>query len=71
MRVLRLLNIIAMVLRDRELRREVETDPLLWACLCDEALRIRVVSSEGVRSAIERKCRGAKGERIGVDVEVA
>jgi hypothetical protein len=34
--------------------------------LCWEALRTRAVSSAGVRSAIERKCRGAKGETGGV-----
>jgi hypothetical protein len=32
-----------------------------------EALRIRVVNSVGARSAIERRCLGAKGEVDGVD----
>lgn len=37
------------------------------AVLCEEAFRTRVVNSDGVRSAIERKCRGAKGEVEGVE----
>jgi hypothetical protein len=36
---------------------------VLW----EEAFRTRVVSSEGVISAIERKCRGAKGDVRGVE----
>ena len=70
-RVLRLLNSIAMLLRARESRSEVDIDPLLWAFLCEEALRMRVVSSEGLRSLIEVKCRGAKGDVVGVGAEVA
>ena len=34
--------------------------------LCDDALRTSVVNSAGVRSAIDRKCRGAKGEVAGM-----
>lgn len=40
--------------------------PDLIADLCEEALRTRVVSSWGVRSAIERRWRGAKGDVWGV-----
>lgn len=36
------------------------------AVLWEEALRTRVVSSAGVRSAMESKWRGAKGEVAGV-----
>jgi hypothetical protein len=35
--------------------------------LWDAAFRTRVVSSVGVRSAIERRCRGANGEVWMVD----
>jgi hypothetical protein len=42
-------------------------EPDLREVLWEEALRTRVVSSEGVRSAIERKWRGAKGEVCGVE----
>jgi len=66
-RVLRLLNIIATVLPLREPSRFLGTDPDLMAVLWELALRTRVVSSAGVRSAIERKCRGAKGEVAGVE----
>jgi hypothetical protein len=61
-RVLRLLNIIATVLPDREPRRFLGTEPDLMALLWDEALRTRTVSSVGVRSAIDSKWRGANGE---------
>jgi hypothetical protein len=64
--VLRLLNIIATVLPDREPRRLLGTEPDLMAVLWEEALRTRVVSSADVRSAIESKWRGAKGEVAGV-----
>lgn len=37
------------------------------AALCEEAFRTRVVNSDGVRSAIERRCRGAKGDVEGVE----
>jgi hypothetical protein len=42
-----------------------EMEPDLMAVLCVAALRTRVVSSVGVRSAIERRCRGANGEVCG------
>lgn len=67
--MLRLLNIIATVLPVREPRRVLGTEPDLMAVLWEEALRTRVVSSVGVRSAIESKCRGAKGEVGGVTGE--
>lgn len=37
-------------------------EPDLRACLCEEALRINVMSSVGDNSAIDKKCRGANGE---------
>lgn len=61
-RVLRLLKIMAMVLPERVLRRDVGIEPDLMACLWECALRTRVVSSVDERSAIERRDRGAKGE---------
>ena len=42
------------------------TEPDLMVVLWEEALRTRVVSSVGVRSAMESKWRGAKGEVAGV-----
>jgi hypothetical protein len=39
--------------------------PALMAVLWEEALRTRVASSAGVRSAIESRWRGAKGEVSG------
>jgi hypothetical protein len=65
-RVLRLLNIIATVLPLREPRRFLGIEPDLMEVLCDEALRTKVVSSVGVRSAMESKWRGAKGDVAGV-----
>lgn len=67
MRVLRLLNIIATVLPVRELSRLLGTEPDLMAVLWEEAFRTRVVNSEGVRSAMERRCRGANGDVAGVE----
>lgn len=43
------------------------TGPGLMALLWELALRTRVVRSTGLRSEIERKCRGAKGEVAGVE----
>lgn len=63
-RVLRLLKVMATVLPANAPRRECGTSPVpdlmavLWLC----ALRTSVVSSAGVRSAIESRCRGAKGD---------
>jgi hypothetical protein len=65
-RVERLENVSATVLPRSEFWMEGGVCPDLTAFLWDEALRIRVVSSWGVRSAIERRCRGAKGEVWGV-----
>lgn len=66
-RVERLLNIIATVLPAKLLSKCAGMEPDLREVLWEEALRTRVVSSEGVRSAIERKWRGAKGEVCGVE----
>ena len=64
--MLRLLNIIATVLPERASRRFLGTEPDLISVLWEEALRTRVVSSVDVRSAMESKWRGAKGEMTGV-----
>ena len=67
MRVERLENIIAMVLPRRLFwRLWCNPPPDLMVDLWAEALRMRVVSSMGVRSAIESRCLGAKGEVGGV-----
>lgn len=65
--VLRLLKVIATVFPVRAPSKVLGTEPDLRACLRDEALRIRAMNSEGVRSAIERRCLGAKGEVGGVE----
>lgn len=70
-RVERLLNIIAMVLPERAPWSWGGVVPDLMAVLEEEALRTRVVSSVGVRSAMERRWRGAKGEVSGVAGEGA
>lgn len=54
-RVLRLENGMAITLPVSELRSEVGTAPDLSAILCECAERTRVVNSEGVRSAMERR----------------
>lgn len=61
-RVLRLLNVIATVFPVNAPSNDLGIDPDLMACLCEEAFRINVVSSAAVRSAIDRRCRGANGE---------
>jgi hypothetical protein len=60
--VLRLENGMAIVLPDNELSNEEGIEEDLRACLWECADRTRVVNSAGVRSAIESRCRGAKGE---------
>ena len=65
-RVLRLLNMTAIVLPISELSMLFGMELDLMACLWEAALRIKAVSSLGAKSAIERKCRGAKGEVGGV-----
>ena len=60
--VLRLLKVIAMVFPVNVPRIEVGMEPDLTACLLEWALRTREESSEGERSAMERRWRGAKGE---------
>lgn len=66
-RVLRLLNIMATVLPVRAPRRFFGIEPDLMARLWEWALRTRLVSSVGVRSAMDRRWRGAKGEVAGVE----
>lgn len=60
---------MATVLPDREPRRFLGIDPDLMAFLWAEALRTSVANSAGVRSAIESRCLGAKGEVGGVEGE--
>lgn len=66
-RVLRLLNVMAIVWPSKEFSIDGGIRPDLMACLWAAALRTRVVSSDGVRSAIESRWRGAKGEVAGLD----
>lgn len=68
-RVERLLNIIATVWSRSLCWRLEGTEPDLTADLWEEALRTSWVSSCGVRSAMERRWRGAKGEVCGVEGE--
>lgn len=53
--VLRLLNIMATVSPFKVSNIEIGIEPDLTACLCEWALRTRVVSSEEERSAMERR----------------
>lgn len=53
---------MATVFPDNEPIRFRGIEPDLIARLCEEALRTRAVNSAGVKSAIERRWRGAKGE---------
>ena len=46
--------------------RDLGTEPDLIACLCDAAFLTSVVSSDGLRSAMESRWRGAKGDTDGV-----
>lgn len=68
-RVERLLNIIAIVWPLKLPSRLLGIDPDFMDVLWDEAFRTRVVNSAGVRSAMERRCRGANGEVGGVEGE--
>jgi cobalamin synthase len=63
-RVLLLLKVMATVLPANAPRRVCGISPVpdLIAVLCWCAFRTSVVSSAGVRSAIESKCRGANGD---------
>jgi hypothetical protein len=63
--VLRLLNIKAMVLLESLPARAAGVVPDLMATLWEDALLMRMLNSVGVRSAIERRCRGANGEVSG------
>lgn len=56
---------MATVFPTSEPSRPSGTEPDLMARLWAAALRTSVVSSEGVRSAVERRWRGAKGETGG------
>ena len=64
-RVERLFIMMAIVWPARAFWITAGVEPDLTEDLMEEALRIRVVSSAGVRSAIERRWRGAKGESSG------
>ena len=68
-RVLRLLNIIATLLPARLPSKFLGIDPDLMAVLWKEALRTSCVNSAADRSAIDRRCRGAKGDIWGVEGE--
>jgi hypothetical protein len=70
-RVLLLLNASATVLPERAFWINDGVLPDFMAFLREAALRTRVVSSWGVRSAMERRCRGANGEVCGVEGELA
>lgn len=63
-RVLLLLKVMATVFPANDCRIEWGISPVpdLMAVLCWWAFRTRVVSSAGVRSAMERRCRGATGD---------
>ncbi len=63
-RVLLLLNVMATVLPTsaRDSVWGISPVPDLMAVLWCAAFRTSVVSSAGVRSAMDRKCRGANGE---------
>lgn len=63
--VLRLLNMRAMVWPDSLPARAAGVVPDLMEALWEEALVRRVLNSVGVRSAMERRWRGAKGEVSG------
>jgi len=63
------LNIMATVFPDNDPWRLRGIEPVLISRLCRDALRTKVVNSAGVRSAMERRWRGAKGEVGGVVVD--
>lgn len=70
-RVERLVKMRGIVLVERALERDLGRDPDLMADLWDEALWTSLVSSGLVRSAMERRWRGAKGDVGGVEGEPA
>ncbi|KAH3988703.1 hypothetical protein HBI23_132210 [Parastagonospora nodorum] len=72
-RVLLLLNVMATVLPANAPRIESGISPVpdLIEVLWFSAFRTSVVSSAGVRSAIDIKCRGANGEVWGVAGDAA
>lgn len=63
--VLRFENMTAIVLFARAWELCFGADPDLIAALCSKALRTRAVNSFGVRSAIDSRWRGAKGDTVG------
>lgn len=65
-RVLRLVKIKGIVFVERAFFRWGGREPDLIEDLWEEALEMRVVNSGVVRSEIERKWRGAKGDVAGV-----
>ena len=60
--MLLLLNVRATVFPAKAPSKDFGTDPDLKACLCECAFRTSVVSSVIERSAMLRRCLGAKGE---------
>lgn len=69
-RVERLLNIKAIFWPDSAPIKDLGIEFDFMDTLCEWAFRTRVVSSAELRSAIDRKCRGAKGDVVGVVVGV-
>ena len=65
--MLRLLKVMATVLPASAPSIDSGMDPDLIACLWREAFRTKAVNSVELRSAIERRCRGANGEVGGVE----
>jgi hypothetical protein len=57
-----LANVMAIVWPLREVDRDNGVSPDLIASLCERAFWTSVVNSSGVRSAIDRRWRGANGE---------
>ncbi len=60
--MLRLLNVRATDFPLSAPRMDLGTEPDFMASLCECALRTRVTSSAALRSAMERKWRGANGD---------
>ena len=60
--VLRLLKGMATVLPVKLPSIDFGIEPDLMAFLCETAFRINVTNSVELRSAMERRCRGANGE---------
>lgn len=69
-RVERFVKIKGIVFVDKAPERDLGSLPDLMADLWEEALETSLVSSGVVRSAMERKWRGAKGDVGGVEGEL-